>query len=177
MHALTRTVLSHRRAVVLIWLLLAVAGAATASSTMGRLTTSYALAGSPGYAANQRITALYGNGGGAAPTVAVITLPAGLTVDSRGVATEAGRVFAAGHAVQHVRIADYANTGDRAFVTADGRGTFALLFTPGGQPDTLQAADIAVARTVQAAAPAGWTVRITGLRQLENATPAKPGKG
>lgn len=138
MHALTRTVLSHRRAAVVIWLLLAVAGAATARTTIGRLTTSYALAGSLGYAANQRIAALYGNGGAAAPAVAVITLPTGLTVDSRGVAAEAGRVFAAGHAVPHVRIADYATTGDRAFVTGGARSTFALLFTPGNQPDALQ---------------------------------------
>ena len=149
MHALTRTVLSHRRAVIVIWLLLAVAGAVTARTTIGRLTTSYALAGSPGYAASQRIAALYGNGGAAAPTVAVITLPAGLTADSRDVAAEAGRVFAAGHAVPHVRIADYATTGDRAFVTAGARSTFALVFTPGNQPDTLQPADIAVARAAQ----------------------------
>ena len=177
MHTLTRIVLSHRRAVVVIWLLLAVAGAVTARTTIGRLTTSYALAGSPGYAANQRIATLYGNGGAAAPTVAVITLPPGLTVDSRSVAAEAARVFATAHAVAHVRIADYATTGDRAFVTTAGHSTFALLFTPGGQPDTLQRADIAVARAVQAAAPAGWTVHVTGLRQLENATPAKPGNG
>jgi putative drug exporter of the RND superfamily len=177
MHALTRTVLSHRRAIVLIWLLLAVAGAATAKTTIGRLTTSYVLAGSPGYAANQRIAALYGSGGAATPTVAVITLPPGLRIDGRGVAAEAGRVFAAGHAVTHVRIADYATTGDRAFVTDGGRSTFALMFTPGNQPDTLQPADIAVARAVQAAAPAGWTVHVTGLRQLENATPARPGSG
>ena len=89
MHALTRIVLSHRRAVVLIWLLLAVAGAATAKTTVGRRSTSYALAGSPGYAANQRIAGLYGNGGAATPTVAVITLPTGLRIDSRGVAAEA----------------------------------------------------------------------------------------
>ena len=177
MHALTRTVLSHRRAVVVIWLLLAMAGAATARTTIGRLTTSYTLAGSPGYAANQRIATLYGNGGAAAPTVAVITLPASLRIDSRGVAAEAGRVFAAGHAVPHVRIADYATTGNRAFVTAGARSTFALVFTPGNQPDTLQPADIAVARAVQAAAPAGWMVYVTGLRQLENTTPARPGNG
>ena len=89
MHALTRTVLSHRRAVVVIWLLLAMAGAATARTTIGRAMTSYTLAGSPGYAANQRIATLYGNGGAAAPTVAVITLPASLRIDSRGVAAEA----------------------------------------------------------------------------------------
>ena len=177
MHALTRTVLSHRRAVLVIWLLLAMAGAATARTTIGRLTTSYALAGSPGYAANQQIAARYGNGGAATPTVAVITFPAGLRIDSAGVAAEAGRVFAAARAMTHVRIADYATTGDRAFVTAGGRATFALMFTPGNQPDTVQPADIAVARAVQAAAPAGWTVRITGLRQLENTTPAKPGSG
>jgi RND superfamily putative drug exporter len=175
MQTLTRIVLSHRRAVALIWLLLAVAGAATAKTTIGRLTTNYALAGSPGYVTNQRIAALYDNGGAATPTVPVITLPAGQTIDGRGIAAEAGRVFAAGHAVPHVRIADYATTGDRAFVTAGGRSTFALIFTPGNQPDTLQPADFAVARAVQAAAPAGWTVRITGLRQLENTKPAKQG--
>jgi hypothetical protein len=135
-----------------IWLLLAVAGAVTARTTIGRLTTSYALAGSPGYAANQQIATLYGNGGAAAPTVAVITLPPGLTVDSRSVAAEAARVFATAHAVAHVRIADYATTGNRAFVTTAGHSTFALLFTPGGQPDTLQPTDITVARTIQAAA-------------------------
>ena len=36
MHTLTRIVLSHRRAVVVIWLLLAVAGAVTARTTIGR---------------------------------------------------------------------------------------------------------------------------------------------
>ena len=51
------------------------------------------------------------------------------------------------------------------------------MFTPGNQPDTLQPADIAVARAVQAAAPAGWMVYVTGLRQLENTTPARPGNG
>jgi RND superfamily putative drug exporter len=177
MHTLTRIALSHRRAVVLIWLLLAVAGAVTAKTTIGRLTTSYVLAGSPGYATNQQIAARYDNGGAATPTVPVITLPAGQTIDGRGVAAEAGRVFAAGHAVPHVRIADYATTGDRAFITAGGRSTYALIFTPGNQPDTLQPADIAVARAVQAAAPAGWTVRITGLRQLENTKPAKQDTG
>jgi len=126
MRTLTRIVLSHRRAVVVIWLLLAVAGAVTARTTIGRLTTSYALAGSPGYAANQQIVTLYGNGGAAAPAVAVITLPPGLTVDSRSVAAEAARVFATAHAVAHVRIADYATTGDRAFVTTAGHSTFAL---------------------------------------------------
>ena len=171
MHTLTRIVLTHRRAVVLIWLLLAVAGAATATTTIGKLTTSYVLAGSPGYTTNQQIAARYGTGGAATPTVPVITLPAGQTIDGHGVAAEAGRVFAAGHAVPHVRIADYATTGDRAFVTAGGRSTYALIFTPGNQPDTFQPADIAAARAVQAAAPAGWTVRITGQRQLENAKP------
>jgi hypothetical protein len=58
-------------------------------------------------------------------------LPPGQTIGGRAVAAEAGRVFAAGHAVAHVRIADYATTGDRAFVTAGGRATFALVFTPG----------------------------------------------
>ena len=177
MRTLTRIVLSHRRAVAAIWLLLAVAGAATAKTTIGRLTTSYVLAGSPGYAANQQTAALYGNGGAATPTVPVITLPAGQVIDGRGVAAEAGRVFAAAHAVPHVRIADYATTGNRAFVTAGGRSTYALIFTPGNQPATLQPADIAVARAVQAAAPAGWTVRITGLRQLENTKPARQGTG
>jgi RND superfamily putative drug exporter len=177
MHTLTRIVLSHRRAVAAIWLLLAVAGAATAKTTIGRLTTSYVLAGSPGYAANQQIAARYDNGGAATPVVPVITLPAGQAIDGRGVAAEAGRVFAAARTVPHVRIADYATTGDRAFVTADGRSTYALIFTPGNQPDTLQPADLAVARAVQAAAPSGWTVRVTGLRQLENAKPAKQGSG
>jgi len=38
MTAITRICLRHRRLVVLAWLLLAAAGAVTASSTVGRLT-------------------------------------------------------------------------------------------------------------------------------------------
>ncbi len=41
-----------------------------------------------------------------------------------------GHAFAAlARAVPGVRIADYATTRDRAFITRDGRSTFALVFT------------------------------------------------
>lgn len=154
MHTLTRIVLSHRRAVVLIWLLLAVAGAATAKTTIGGLTTSYVLAGSPGYTTNQQIAAGMTTGAPRHPrcrssrcqrarrSTAVVWPPRPAAYSRPGTP------------VPHVRIADYATTGDRAFVTAGGRSTYALIFTPGNQPDTLQPADIAVARAVQAAGAA-----------------------
>lgn len=78
------------------------------------------------------IQARYGVGGFNDPVMAVITLPLGTTVDSPGVREQLNGAF--GHitdASPQAHIASYASTGDRAFVSQNGRTTLALAYLPG----------------------------------------------
>jgi RND superfamily putative drug exporter len=157
-------VLRHRRLVLLSWLVILLAGGFAASRTASRLTFDFSLPGQPGYETAKQILGTYGNGGAMDPDIPVITLPAGQTVDDQraGIA----KAFAAiNEQVPGVRVADYSTTGDRAFVTADGRSTFAMVFPP---PVTGFADLIGpkVQAAVQANAPAGSTVTVTGFTQL-----------
>jgi RND superfamily putative drug exporter len=101
--------------------------------------------------------------------VPVITVPPGQRVTDPAVAAATGRAFAAlARAVPGVRIADYATTHDPAFITRDGRSTFALVYTAPvtgfGGPSLGPAID----RAVAAAAPPDWHVGVTGLQLLSN---------
>src|SRR5258708_6236143 len=115
----------------------------------------------------------YGNGGSQPPYVPVITVPAGKRITDPAVAAAMGRAFAAlARAVPGVRIADYGTTHSPAFVTRNGRSTFALVYTSPvagfGGTNLGPAIDGAVA----AAVPAGWHVGVTGLSLLSNGKPS-----
>ncbi|HLI42696.1 MAG TPA: MMPL family transporter [Streptosporangiaceae bacterium] len=177
MTALTSFVLRHKALVALFWVVVAAAGVMTLSGTTHRMTNSFAMPGQA-FRTDNQITRTYGNGGGQTPYVPVITVPAGQRVTDKAIAAETGRAFAAIRSdIPGVRIADYATTHDPAFVTQDGRSTFALVYTA---PDTGfggPSLGPAVGRAVAAAAPAhaGWRVGVTGSQLLQNG--AKPAKG
>jgi len=127
---LTTWVLAHRRVVVALWVLLAFAGAATAGTTTNRLSVEFKLPGSEGYKANTQLAALYGNGGDEPTLVPVVTLPAGTTARHPAVAAQLSAAFdAMQRAAPTARIASYASTGNRAFVSSDGRTTYGLIFS------------------------------------------------
>jgi RND superfamily putative drug exporter len=173
MSALASFVLRHKLLVVIGWVIVAVAGAATASHTIAKLTDTYAMPGEPSFAVNGRILQTYGNGGGQEPIVPVVTVPAGASVRDAAVATQVAKLFDAARIDGSERIADFATTHDDAFVTKDGRSTFALVFTPQNEKqDGLSARDKAIAEAVSDAAPAGWSVHVTGMRELINTTAA-----
>src|SRR6478735_8094350 len=121
MPALTRFVLRHKALVTLFWVVVAAVGVMTISGTTHRMTNNFSMPGQA-FKVDNQIASQYGNGGSQAPYVPVITIPA--------VAAATGRAFAAlARAVPDVRIADYATSHDPAFVTRDGRSTFALVYT------------------------------------------------
>ncbi|MET0450071.1 MAG: hypothetical protein ABW004_16780, partial [Aeromicrobium sp.] len=64
MRSLTDLVLKHRLLVALAWLVVAVAGAATAPTTVDRLSFEFALPGQAAYETNQKIISQFGGGGG-----------------------------------------------------------------------------------------------------------------
>jgi putative drug exporter of the RND superfamily len=180
MTTITRFVLRHKRAISLVWLVITVAGLATVSSTANSFSKKFSNPGREGFVTDQRILRLYGNGGGHAPVVPVVTLPAGTSVSSpsvksglRGIET---RLRAA---LPGTRTASFASTGNRAFVSADGRTTFVLAFPP---PDNesfdnnTRAAKIAV-HALRGDTVGGAPVRITGFDALQNQTGGSNGPG
>ncbi|MGH8961324.1 MAG: MMPL family transporter [Jatrophihabitantaceae bacterium] len=163
MTRLTDFVLRHKIVVVAFWLLAVAAGVATLGSTTKHLSSNFALPGQPGYVTDAKITALYRNGGDAQPTVLTLTAPAGTRVDT----VVAHRAFsAAAHAVPDARVADAVNTGDPHFLTANGRTTFALVFTPAQQGFGGDSSTPRLTAAAAAAVPPGWDVGATGTAQL-----------
>jgi len=172
MHRLTRFVLRHKALVTLFWLAVAAAGVMTISGTTHRMTNNFAMPGQA-FRVDSRITATYGNGGDQAPYLPVLTVPAGQRVTDPAVAAATGRAFAAvAQAVPHVRIADYATTHDPAFITRDGRSTFALVYTAPVNGFGGTNLGPAIQHAVAAAAPRGWHTGITGSSLLANGKPA-----
>ena len=129
MRSLTRWVLSHKAIVIIVWVLLAVVGFATAGKATNALSQSFALPGKEGYDVSQQIAHEYGNGGISDPVVAVITLPPGITVDSPGIRQDLAAAFARlAAAVPHARMDAWTTTASNAFVSADRHTTFALIY-------------------------------------------------
>jgi putative drug exporter of the RND superfamily len=171
MQALTRFVLRRKLLVTVFWLAVVAAGIMTIGGTTHRMTNTFAMPGQA-YRVDSQIAREYGNGGSQTPYVAVLTAPAGQRID----AASSGRVFeAVHHAVPDARIADYATTGSRAFLTRNGGTTFALVYTADntsfGGPDL----GPAIQHALSAAAPSGWKTGVTGEQLLANGS--SQGKG
>jgi RND superfamily putative drug exporter len=168
MATLTRCVLGPKKLVVGLWIALAIAGFAAMKPAGDALSTSFNIPGSEAGGANSRIAEVYGNGGDVAPIVPVVTLPRGTTVDSPGVAAELGAALAkVKAALPDARVASYASTHDRAFVSDDGRTTFALVSIPArGGIDPGQSEARAAQKALAGVTVAGAPVRATGLDAL-----------
>jgi RND superfamily putative drug exporter len=175
MPALTRFVLRHKLVVALLWLAIAVAGVVTIGGTTHRMTNSFAMPGQA-YRVNNQIIREYGNGGSQPPYVAVLTAPPGQRITSPAARAAAGRAFGAlQRAVPGARIADYAGTGDRAFLTRGARSTFALVYTAPQTSFTGPASDAGLGPALRAATPAGWHSGLTGEALLSAGAPASRG--
>src|SRR5215218_6591480 len=131
MATFTRWVLAHKTLVVGLWIVLAIAGVAAMGPADKSFSEQFNVPGKEAYAANSRIVATYGNGGDVAPLVPVVSLPEGESVDSAGVQAQLRTALAKVQtALPQARIASYASTHDRTFVSEDGRTTFALVYIP-----------------------------------------------
>jgi putative drug exporter of the RND superfamily len=179
MTRLTRWVLAHKRLVVITWLVVAVAGLAAARPAGEALSDQFNLPGTEAFVANSGVAAAYGNGGDVAPLVPVVTLPRGTRVDSPGVARELGAALAKIEAaLPDARVASYASTRDRAFVSADGRTTFGLVSIPfKGGTEPGQAEARAAQSALAGVTVGGSPVAVTGLDALRAAAADGGGGG
>jgi len=154
--------------VVGCWIAITIAGFAAIGPANNALSQQFSVPGGEAFKTNAQFNAIYGNGGDAAPIVPVVRLPQGKTVDSPGVAHElAGALAKVKRALPRARLASYASTHNRAFVSKDGRTTFALVYIPAlGGVNQGQAE----ARTAQAALAGvtvgGSPIDVTGLDAL-----------
>jgi RND superfamily putative drug exporter len=164
-------VLRHRRAVIAIWLVLLVAGGAASGQVSKRLSYDFSLPGQPGYETAAQIIHIYGNGGDAAPAIAVVSVPAG-----QSVAADQSAISAAFDQVRQrqpsLRVVDFGNTGDRHFITDNGRSTYALLFSPPvsgfGSGTQVDAAQSILRHDLP-----GDSIGLTGLNQLAQGASSK----
>src|SRR4051795_9260960 len=168
MPALAGWVLDHKRLVVSFWAAVTIAAFAAIGPAGKSLSQQFGVPGREGFETNRHVAAIYGNGGDVAPIVPVVRLPEGTTVDSPGVRSELAAALAhVSKALPKAQIASYASTGDRSFVSADGRTTFALVYIPArggvdqGQPEARLAQKALAGVTV-----AGARVEVTGLDAL-----------
>ena len=176
MTGITRWALRHKRLVVLIWLLLTIAGMASAQKATAALSEQYSIPGKQSYQVNTAILAKYHNGGDTAPLLAVVTVPPGDTVTKAGIGPVTTRLE---QAIPGARVASYSSTGDPGFVSRDGRTTFVIAYPPlepgsyGQDPVALNRATAALRGVTVDGAP----VRLTGLTALASGGGQQKGLG
>jgi RND superfamily putative drug exporter len=161
-----RTVLRHRKLVMIFWAIVFLVGAFSASHVSKRLKVDFSLPGQPGYETAQKIQSIYGTSAAGVPGILVVTAPAGQSL--AGDQAHVDAAFASARAADpQVRLVDYGVTQDPQFLTNDGRSTFAFLYVP---PPTGFGTDPIYADTQHAVAAQlpGYHVGLTGLNQLES---------
>jgi putative drug exporter of the RND superfamily len=175
MRKLTDFVLAHKRAVLAFWIVLTIAGMFGASRVTDQLDDQFSMPSSEAFATNQEIENRFSSGGTVEPLVAVVELSAGVSAEDPAVRSDLraleGRLS---DALPGARIASYGSTGDDAFVSDDGRTTYAVVHPkvdtesgPGAEIDSkmIEAAQRATDRS----AVGGADVMLTGRAVLEQA--------
>jgi RND superfamily putative drug exporter len=168
---IARFALAHKRVVVAFWVLLTLVGMASAGSASKAMKQKFSVPGREGWETNQLIQRDFrGTGGPGGPLLAVVSLPPGESVSSRGV--RAGLSGVEGRlrrTLPGARVAGYPDTGSSAFVSRDGRTTFVVAYPPpahaesfGNNPKAAEHAAAALAGVTVGGAP----VHLTGLDPL-----------
>ena len=147
MSKFTRWVLTHKLVIVLFWSIATAIGLTFVSRGVGALSQRASISGEA-VTTDHTIENIYSNGNNY-PAIAGLTLPPGTTVDSPGVRSQLGATLARVSAGQPQtrrppwpmlsgsRVVSYASTGNRTFVSHDGRTTFALIYLEDDNQDAL----------------------------------------
>ena len=171
MSSLTRWVLAHKRTVVLAWVLLTIAGVAASGPATDALEPEFSVPNKEGWETNVTIAQQYrGTGGDTSPLVPVVKLPEGTSADSPSVRADLTKMDRAlEKALPNSRLASYASTGDKTFLSDDGRTTFAIVY-PQPDPDSAfgenPKAEKAASAALEGATVAGQPVHLTGFDAL-----------
>ncbi|MEA2305919.1 MAG: hypothetical protein QOH43_3199, partial [Solirubrobacteraceae bacterium] len=182
MQTFTRWILSHRRAIVLFWVVVTIAGIATAGAATSAMKQKFSVPGREGWEANQAIAQQYrGTGGNAAPLVPVVTLPAGQRASDPAVTRQlTGLEQRLQRALPGSRVAGYGSTRDPAFISKDGRTAFAVAYPP-ADPDQPfgdnPKAEVKARAALRGATVAGAPVHLSGYDALSAQSGGSNGPG
>jgi putative drug exporter of the RND superfamily len=169
--SLTRWVLAHKRTVVITWIVLTIAGIAAAGPATDALDPEFSVPNKEGWETNQTIAQHYrGTGGDTMPLVPVVKLPKGTNADSPAVKADLAKMDRElQQALPGSRLASYSSTGDKTFLSDDGRTTFALIY-PQPDPDSAfgenPRAEKAASAVLKGTTVAGQPVHLTGFDAL-----------
>jgi RND superfamily putative drug exporter len=169
--SLTRWVLAHKRTVVITWIVLTIGGIMAAGPATDALEPEFSVPDKEGWETNVAITEKYGGDrNGTVPLLPVVKLPEGTTADSPGVRSELARLDARlEQAMPGARIASYPSTGDKTFVSDDGRTVYSLIY-PQPDPNSVfgenPRAEKAASGVLGDATVAGSPVHLTGFDAL-----------
>jgi putative drug exporter of the RND superfamily len=182
LEALTRWVLAHKRSVGAFWIVLTIAGMFGASRVADALDDQFSMPSSEAFATNQEIENRFSSGGVVEPLVAVTKLPEGESVEDPAVRSDLRRLDGRlSDALPGARIASYASTGDDAFVSGDGRTTYAIVHprlddaNAPGPPDIDTEMIAAAQRVADDSTVGGADVMLTGRAALEQAPEEESG--
>ena len=174
MASLTRWVLAHKRLVVAIWIVLTIVGIATGPATKA-MDQKFSVPGREGWETNAAIVpALQRHGRRHARRSCPSSRCPGREDRERPrrprAACAASR-SALSEAVPGARVAGYASTGSKAFLSTDGRTTFVIAYPPAGSQREPSATTRRRRSTLRAAlhgvTVGGAPVHLTGLRRAD----------
>jgi RND superfamily putative drug exporter len=180
MTTITRWVLAHKRLVIAGWIILTLLGGAASGPASKALKQKFSVPGKEGWQTNQQIAKLYkGTGDNSAPMVPVVRLPAGTTAqNAKGDLLALERDMA--QALPGARVAGYGSTGDRAFVSSDGRTAYAIAY-PLPDPDQPfgdnPKAEEKLSKALQGVTVASAPVKLSGFDALNKQSGDSDGPG
>ena len=163
-------VLRHKLLVVLFWVAMFGVGVYASSQTGKRLVVDFSLPGQPGYETETQLLETFHNGGSNPPTIAVVTVPEGTSVEQE--LDQITPVFdEIEKALPGTRMVDFAETQDPKFITEDGRTTFALVYPEPFESFTDEGPDVAMRPILeQASEDTGFDFGVTGYNLLAQGT-------
>jgi RND superfamily putative drug exporter len=145
------------------------------------LSQEFSVPGREGFKTNVALFHQFGIDPNQTTIVPVFRLPAGKTVDSPSVRRQLGAALArAQRALPGSHVASFASTGSRAYVSVDGRTTFAVVsipFKPNRGFSGSSKEQKAIRAALQKAPPAGATVNVSGYDALNDASSGGSGPG
>ena len=158
---LAHIVMRRRWYVIALWIGLTALGAYSAGAVSTRWLEEFSIPGYSAYEANQRALETFGTGA-QPPHVIVLSSKDDVTTNT-GVERAIDKVSAE---FPTFRVASYYSTGSPAYVSEDGRTTFATFYPPGQQGFDAETFTGEIRDAFAAAVPAGVDVHLTGRDAL-----------
>jgi putative drug exporter of the RND superfamily len=161
--SISRFVLRHKLLVVLFWAVASVAGVISTGPVGDELSQRFDLPGEESTEVNLEIARTYQSGGFGPPYVVAVTLPERSSADDLAVQQEVRALLdRVEDAAPETRGVSFPSTGDPAFVSDDGRVTFALIY-PIASFEGASPSEPAVEAVLEGATVAGAEVHVSGF--------------